>query len=80
MITTRHNLGVASVLAMVFLVIFSALAVSMGIVAQGNLATASTYLSVNRSLAASETGMKYFAYRMNAIAGTITTPAGAIDS
>ncbi|MBI1369404.1 MAG: hypothetical protein GC162_12215 [Planctomycetes bacterium] len=77
--TTHRNRGIVSVLAMMFIVIFSALAAAMAIVSQGNLQTANTYQHVNRSLAAAETGMKWAQYRVGEIAASITTPKGEID-
>ncbi len=56
--------GVASVLAMMFLVIFGSLAATMGIVAQGNLRTARTHLQVSRALAAAEAGRDYAERRL----------------
>lgn len=67
--TYRHNRerGVAAVLAMMFLVIFSSLAAAMAIVSQGNLSTADSSLKINRSLAAAETGMRFMIYRINQV-------------
>ncbi len=71
--------GIVAVLAMMFIVIFSALAAAMAIVSQGNLRTADTYQHVNRSLSAAETGMNFCQYRVAAVANTITTNKGLID-
>lgn len=77
----RHRQrGAAAILAMMFLVIFSSLAAAMAIVAQGNLASADSYIKINRSLAGAETGMRYMFYRINTAAPTVTTKAGLIDS
>jgi len=76
---TRRR-GAAAILAMMFLVIFSSLAAAMAIVSQGNLATADSYLKMNRSLAAAETGMKFMEYRINKCASNIKTTAGVISS
>ncbi|MCH2161448.1 MAG: hypothetical protein MK085_06195, partial [Phycisphaerales bacterium] len=54
-ILQRH--GVASVLAMMFLVIFSSLAAAMAVVASGNLRTADASLRVSRATSAAETGL-----------------------
>ncbi len=85
---TCRDRGAAAVLAMMFLVIFSSLAAAMAIVSQGNLTTAESSMKINRSLAASETGMKFMIYRLNqvtqgdATAGTngITTREGVINA
>ena len=71
--------GVAAVLAMMFLVIFSSLAAAMAIVSQGNLHTADTSLKINRSLAAAETGMNLMAYRLERAAARVTTRKGVIE-
>ena len=58
--TNRANRrGVASVLAMMFLVIFSSLAAAMAVVAQGNLRTADSYMKVSRAMGAAETGLVF---------------------
>jgi hypothetical protein len=72
--------GIVAVLAMMFIVIFSALAAAMAIVSQGNLRTADSFQHVNRSLSAAETGMYFFNYRLSNIASTITTSKGQVDS
>ena len=79
---TQHNRqrGAAAVLAMMFLVIFSSLATAMAIVSQGNLTTADSSLKINRSLAASETGMRFMVYRLNEVTQDIKTRVGEIDS
>lgn len=47
----------ASVLAMMFMVMFSSLAVAMAIASQGNVRTADTHLHVVRAMGAAETGL-----------------------
>ncbi len=71
--------GVAAILAMMFLVIFGALATAMAIVAQGNLATADSSLKINRSLAAAETGLRLMLYEANQAAASVKTRTGLID-
>lgn len=70
--------GAAALLAMMFLVIFGSLAAAMAIVSQGNLHTAETHIKVNRSLAASETGMRLMIYRLSDASSTVMTRSGAI--
>ncbi len=72
--------GVAAILSMMFLVIFGSLAAAMAIVAQGNLITADSHLKINRSLAASETGMRFLMYRLNLVTANVQTLDGLIDS
>ena len=82
MVTTKkhspHQAGVAAILAMMFLVIFSSLAAAMAIVSQGNLSTADTQLKVNRAMAAAETGMDLTIFRINEVSQGVTTDAGLI--
>ncbi|MEM9413862.1 MAG: hypothetical protein AAGA29_00105 [Planctomycetota bacterium] len=70
--------GAAALLAMMFLVIFGSLAAAMAIVSQGNLHTADTHIKVNRSQAASETGMRLMIYRLADAASVVYTRSGAI--
>jgi hypothetical protein len=72
--------GVVAILAMLFLVIFSALATAMALVSQANLRSADTYQHVNRSAAAAETGMQWSAFRVAQVASMITTTKGEIDA
>lgn len=71
--------GVVAILAMLFIVIFGSLAAAMAIVSQGNIRTAQTYQGMNRSHAAAEAGMRFFAYRVDQIAKTIMTNKGLIN-
>ncbi|MFI4860890.1 MAG: hypothetical protein ACIAXF_09445 [Phycisphaerales bacterium JB063] len=70
--------GAAALLAMMFLVIFGSLAAAMAIVSQGNLHTADTHIKVNRSQAASETGMRLMIFRLADAASVVYTRSGAI--
>lgn len=49
--------GVASVLAMMFLVLFGSLVAAMAITSRSNIRTASTHLEVMQAMSAAETGM-----------------------
>ena len=71
--------GAVILIAMLFLVIFGSLAAAMSIVARTNLRTSTTYEAVNRSLSASETGLKFASHRLDLIAANITTTSGTID-
>lgn len=55
---TDDRRGVATVLAMMFLVLFGSLAAAMAVSSKGNLRTAATHLHVMRALGAAETGLK----------------------
>lgn len=56
--SAKDRRGVASVLAMMFLVMFGSLAAAMAVSSKGNLRTAATHLHVMRALGAAETGLK----------------------
>lgn len=71
--------GVIAIMAMLFLVVFSALAAAMALVTQANLRTADTYQHVNRANAAAETGLAWASYRVAQIAKSIMTTKGEID-
>jgi hypothetical protein len=71
---------VASVLAMMFVVMFGSLAVAMAIVSQGNLRTAQTHLHVQRALSAAETGMAIAVRRLDEASKRFVISRGAVDA
>jgi hypothetical protein len=76
---TRRR-AIASVLAMMFLVLFGSLSVAMAIASQGNLRTAATHLHVVKAMSAAETGMAVAQQQLsNAVSRFIITK-GTIDS
>lgn len=76
---TRTRRGVASVLAMMFLVIFGALGVAMAMVAQGNLRTAESSMKVSRALSAAETGLVFAQKRVTRESQRFIVKKGVID-
>ena len=72
--------GVSSVLAMMFLVIFSSLAAAMAVVAQGNLRTADSYMKVSRAMSAAETGLVFATRRLLEESQRFVSTEGDIDS
>ncbi len=80
--TQRHHRrrGVASVLAMMFLVIFGSLGIAMAIVAQGNLRTADSAIKVSRAMSAAETGLVFAARRLAAEGERFVVRKGVIDA
>ena len=72
--------GVASVLAMMFLVIFSSLAAAMAVVAQGNLRTADSAMKVSRAMSAAETGLVFAASRLSAESKRFVVTKGVVDA
>ena len=72
--------GVASVLAMMFMVIFGSLAAAMAVVAQGNLRTAYTHMQVSKSMSAAETGMIFAAKRLDLEGSRFVIDKGNVDT
>lgn len=76
---SRRRRGVASILAMMFMVIFGSLAAAMAVVAQGNLRTAYTHLQVSRSMSAAETGMAFALQRLRQESSRFVIEKGTVD-
>ena len=72
--------GVASVLAMMFMVIFGSLAAAMAVVAQGNLRTAYTHMQVSKSMSAAETGMVFASKRLELEGSRFVIEKGNVDT
>lgn len=72
--------GVASVLAMMFLVIFGSLGIAMAIVAQGNLRTADSAIKVSRAMSAAETGLVFASKRLASEGKRFVVRKGVIDA
>lgn len=72
--------GVASVLAMMFLVIFGSLAAAMAVVAQGNMRTADSSLKVSRAQSAAESGLVFAQRRLAREAKRFVVEKGVIDA
>ena len=72
--------GVASVLAMMFLVIFGSLAAAMAVVATGNVRTADVSLRVSRSTSAAETGLVFGSWILQREAKRFVVWKGEIDA
>jgi len=77
---TRYRRGVASVLAMMFLVIFGSLAAAMAVVAQGNLRTADSSLKVSRAQSAAESGLVFAQRRLARESQRFVVEKGVIDA
>jgi hypothetical protein len=78
-VQTRARRGVASVLAMLFLVIFGSLAAAMAIVAQGNLRTADSSLKVSRAQSAAESGLVFAQRRLEKQTARFVIAKGVVD-
>jgi hypothetical protein len=57
--------GIASVLAMMFLIIFGSLVAAMAVASTGNIRTANMHLHVMRAMSAAETGLAVAEHRLN---------------
>jgi hypothetical protein len=77
---SRARRGVSSVLAMMFLIVFSSLAAAMAVVAQSNLRTADSALKLSRAMSAAETGMVFAQRRIQAEASRFVIEKGVVDS
>lgn len=77
---TAARRGVTSVLAMMFMVIFSSLAAAMAVVAQSNLRTASSGLKLSRAMSAAETGLVFATHKLSQEAGRFVVEKGVIDA
>ncbi len=76
---SKMHRGVSSVLAMIFLVIFSSLVAAMAVVAQSNLRTADSGLKMSRAMSAAETGMTFATRRLATEAARFVVNKGVID-
>ena len=76
----KSRRGIVSVLAMMFLILFSSLGLAMTIASRGNLRTASTSLQVNRALGAAETGLAVARARIIEAASRFVVDIPAIDA
>lgn len=75
-----HQRGVASVLSMMFLILFGSLATAMAIASRGNLRTAATHLHVVRALGAAETGLHVARARLKEAASRFVVSNSQVDS
>ena len=64
-ILSAHRRGIASVLAMMFLVLFGSLIAAMAVSSTGNIRTANMHLHVMRAMSAAETGLAVAEHRLN---------------
>ncbi len=76
MVNQRRR-GITSVLAMMFLVLFASVVTAMAVVADGNVRTAESAVSVSRAISAAESGLHYAARRLRLEAARFTVERGA---
>ena len=72
--------GVASVLAVMFLIIFGSLVAAMGVASTGNIRTATVHLHVLRAMSAAETGMAVAEDRLDEACARFVVSKGEIDA
>lgn len=70
--------GVASVLAMMFLIIFGSLVAAMSVASTGNIRTAAVHLHVLRAMSAAETGMAVAESRLDEACGRFVISRGEV--
>lgn len=78
--TTARDRGVASILAMMFLILFGSLAAAMAIASRGNIRTAATHVHVMRAQGAAETGLAIAQARLLEAAQRFVISRSNIDS
>jgi hypothetical protein len=76
----RTRRGVASVLSMMFLVMFGSLAAAMAVVAQGNMRTADSALKLSRAMSAAETGLVFAQRRLEVEGARFVIEKGVVNS
>ena len=72
--------GVASVLAMMFLIMFGSLVAAMAVAATGNIRTANMHLHVMRAMSAAETGLAVAEHRLNEASSRFILAQSDIDT
>ncbi|HLO39551.1 MAG TPA: hypothetical protein VK176_00900 [Phycisphaerales bacterium] len=72
--------GVASILAMMFLILFGSLATAMAIASRGNIRNSATHLHVMRALGAAETGLRVGEARLAEAASRFVVSHSAVDA
>ncbi len=76
----KKHRGVASVLAMMFIIMFGSLAAAMAIVSKGNTVTAATHVRVLRAQGAAETGLRVAQARLMESAQRFLVAQSNVDS
>tara|TARA_R110002072_G_scaffold42064_12_gene118089 strand:+ start:26170 stop:29124 length:2955 start_codon:yes stop_codon:yes gene_type:complete len=72
--------GIASVLSMMFLIMFGSLVAAMAVAATGNIRTANMHLHVMRAMSAAETGMAIAEHRLNEASSRFIIAESDIDA
>ncbi|MAO22461.1 MAG: hypothetical protein CMJ35_05245 [Phycisphaerae bacterium] len=72
--------GIASVLAMMFLIIFGSLVAAMAVASTGNIRTANMHLHVMRAMSAAETGLAVAEHRLNEASSRFVVAESDLDA
>ena len=72
--------GIASVLAMMFLIMFGSLVAAMAVASTGNIRTADMHLHVMRAMSAAETGLAVAEHRLGEASSRFVIAESEIDS
>lgn len=75
-----HRRGIASVLAMMFLVLFGSLIAAMAVSSTGNIRTANMHLQVMRAMSAAETGLAVAEHRLHEASSRFVVAESEIDA
>jgi hypothetical protein len=78
MLITRR--GIASVLSMMFLIMFGSLVAAMAVASTGNIQTANMHLHVMRAMSAAETGLAVAEHRLNEASSRFIVAESDIDA
>lgn len=76
----RTRRGIASVLSMMFLILFGSLVAAMAIASTGNIRTANMHLHVMRAMSAAETGLEVAEHRLQEAASRFVVAESEIDA
>ncbi|MEM7628517.1 MAG: hypothetical protein AAF356_03745 [Planctomycetota bacterium] len=76
----RWRRGIASVLSMMFLIMFGSLVAAMAVTTTGNIRTATMHLHVMRAMSAAETGLEIAEARLEEATSRFVVEEGEIDA
>ncbi len=74
-----HRRGVATILAMMFLVLFGSLIAAMAVTSTGNIRTANMHLHIMRAMSAAETGLAVAESRLNEASSRFVVASSEMD-
>lgn len=77
---SSHRRGIASILAMMFLVLFGSLIAAMAVSSTGNIRTANMHLQVMRAMSAAETGLAVAEHRLHEASSRFVVAESEMDT